>query len=346
MRADLTKMQLQEEPQHASKVQGALYGLFIGDALAMPVHWYYDRQALFRDYGRVSDFTAPKAEHPDSILWRSNYTAPNAKGEILHDQAQYWGRPNIHYHQFLKAGENTLNIKLARLLMDSIKFLEAYRVEDYLQRYIQYMTTPGTHRDTYIEESHRKFFENYARGRPPEKCGREEKHIGGLVGMVPILVHYRGRPNRAREAAREHLALTHPGDRMRIAADLLIDLFVQVLDGRSLKQAVLSAIDSQQNPLVGHPFRKWAKLPDDVVVGRLLSTACYVEHAVPAVIYLALKYHTDPEEMLIVNTMLGGDNAGRGALLGALAGAAGGMASFPPRWIRGLAEPPPYFLSR
>jgi len=76
-------MESQEAPQQASRSLGALYGLYIADALAMPVHWYYDRQALFRDYGWVTDYHAPKNPHPDSILWRSSYTAPNKKGEIL-----------------------------------------------------------------------------------------------------------------------------------------------------------------------------------------------------------------------------------------------------------------------
>jgi hypothetical protein len=31
-----------------SRSRGALYGLYIGDALAMPVHWYYNREALSR----------------------------------------------------------------------------------------------------------------------------------------------------------------------------------------------------------------------------------------------------------------------------------------------------------
>ena len=92
-----------------AKSRGALYGLCIGDALAMPVHWYYNRQALEEDYGRVTDYFAPRNPHPDSILWRSDYTAPNSKGDILHDQAQYWGQKDIHYHQFLKSGENTLS---------------------------------------------------------------------------------------------------------------------------------------------------------------------------------------------------------------------------------------------
>jgi len=53
-----------EERKH-----GCLLGAFLGDALAMPVHWYYDRAALARDYGTVSELVAPKNPHADSILW-------------------------------------------------------------------------------------------------------------------------------------------------------------------------------------------------------------------------------------------------------------------------------------
>jgi len=95
----------------------ALTGLFLGDALAMPAHWYHQRAALRRDYGRIEDHQAPRNPHPDSILWRSHYTPPNRRGEILHDQAPYWGRRGVHYHQLLAPGENTLDPKLGRLLV-------------------------------------------------------------------------------------------------------------------------------------------------------------------------------------------------------------------------------------
>ena len=91
-----------------SRQRGTLLGMFIGDALAMPVHWYYDRHALYRDYGHVTDYLAPKNPHPDSILWRSVYELTGSV-DILHGQRKYWGQHGIHYHQFLKAGENTLN---------------------------------------------------------------------------------------------------------------------------------------------------------------------------------------------------------------------------------------------
>ena len=150
-----------------SKIRGAINGLCIGDALAMPVHWYYNRLALNRDYGVVKNYQAPRNPHPDSILWRSEYVAANPKGEILHNQSQFWGKKGIHYHQFLKSGENTLNVKICRLLIESLNNNGGYDPDDFLKRYIDFMTTPGNHADTYIEECHRNFFTNYARGVPP-----------------------------------------------------------------------------------------------------------------------------------------------------------------------------------
>ena len=329
-----------------NRSQGTLYGLCIGDALAMPVHWYYNRQALEEDYGRVTDYLAPRNPHPDSILWRSDYTAPNSKGDILHDQAQYWGQKGIHYHQFLKAGENTLNVKICRLLIESINHTGTYDADDYLRRYITFMTTPGNHQDTYIEECHRNFFANYARGLPTNRCGAQEKHIGGLIGIVPVVVFYLNQPDKAREAALAHLALTHPGVKMETAGSLIVELLLKVRNGISLKEAILEEIEAQSNPLLGHPFVRLLDNPDDWVIGSRFSTACYVEDSIPAVIYLALKYHDDPEKALIVNTNLGGDNAARGSILGALLGAAHGVEKFPDRWVQGLLEPLPELVQQ
>ena len=324
-----------------SRKRGCIYGLFIGDALAMPVHWYYDRIALQRDYGQVRDYLAPRNPHSDSILWRSSYKPINKRGDILHEQAQYWGRRGIHYHQFLRAGENTLNVKLCTLLMESLNEKGGYDADDYLKRYISYMTVPGNHRDTYVEEYHRHFFTKYAQGVPPRKCGVQENHIGGLVGVVPLVVFYKNDAQTAKKAAQEHLSFTHLGTIMEGAASLLADLLLQILNGIPLKEALMNEIGKNQSPFARYPFLKWLHEPDEMVVGRRLSTACYVEESVPSVIYLALKYHDDPEEGLIANTNLGGDNAYRGAVLGALLGAANGIEAFPGRWIKGLGHPPP-----
>lgn len=328
-------------PDLALRARGAILGTYIGDALAMPVHWYYDRIALREDYGVVTDYLAPKNPHADSILWRSRYDAPNERGEILHEQKRYWGQRGVHYHQFLKAGENTLNLKLCTLLLESLNETGSYDRIDWLDRYIAFMTTPGNHRDTYVEEYHREFFANYAMGRAPTDCAVTEKHIGGLVMVAPLVVFHRHDPKAARQAAKAHVSLTHRGPRMEAAVDLLVDILLPVLAGAGLRETIESLLDRGESSLLAHPFRDWIAESDLQVVGRRLSPACYVEDSVPAVIYFALKYHDAPEAALVANTMAGGDNAYRGAVLGALLGAGNGAEGFPMRWRQGLKSPPP-----
>ena len=235
-------------------------------------------------------------------------------------------------------------MKLCTLLIESLNEKGGYDADDYLKRYISYMTIPGNHRDTYLEECHRHFFTNYAKGVSPRKCGVQEKHIGGLVGMVPIVVFYRDDWQKARKAALEHVSLTHLGTKMEGATVLLSELLLQILNGIPLREALMTEIEKKRSPFAGYPFLKWLDEADELVVGRRFSTACYVEESVPSVIYLALKYHDDPEAGLIANTNLGGDNAYRGAVLGAVLGAANGIEAFPERWIKGLRHPPPELI--
>ncbi len=239
-----------------------------------------------------------------------------------------------------------LTSNFARLLIESLNQTGDYDAEDYLNRYIGFMTTPGSHRDTYVEEYHRHFFTQYAQGKPPRKCGVKEKHIGGLVGLVPIVVFFQHDPERARKAALEHLSLTHLGPGMAAAGSLLIDLLIQTLGGRPLRDAVLATVEKAASPFLSYPFSKWLQEPDGRVIGERFSTACYVEDSVPATIYLALKYHDDPEKGLIANTNLGGDNVHRGAVLGALLGAQNGLEAFPGRWMKGLRHPPPELIQK
>jgi len=43
------------------RAAGAILGAFIGDALALGPHWYYDLAEMRRDYGEwISDYADPK----------------------------------------------------------------------------------------------------------------------------------------------------------------------------------------------------------------------------------------------------------------------------------------------
>jgi ADP-ribosylglycohydrolase len=326
---------------YRDRVAGALYGLFIADALAMPVHWYYDTDALSRDYGQVNDFLAPKNPHPDSILWRSSYTPTSPKGDILHDQARYWGEKGIHYHQFLKAGENTLNGQLAAELLEFVCGRNNYEPGAWLAHFIDFLTTPGNHRDTYAEEYLRHFFANYGRGIDPEQCGRkDEHHIGGFTLMLPLTIYFSDSPEYANKISRAHLALTHGGPLMSAGASLATDLLIKLLHGTPMIEALEEVLLSSGSEPAGRSLLDLLDYPDHIVVGRHFSSACYMDQALPATLFLAAKYHDQPEQGLIANTMCGGDNCGRGSLLGALLGAARGVEAWPLYWRTGLLRQP------
>ena len=326
---------------YKDRAAGALYGMFIGDALAMPVHWYYDTHALKKDYGRVTDFLAPQNPHPDSILWRSSYTPRNKSADILHDQSKYWGKRDIHYHQFLRAGENTLNLKLARELLLLIKKQQQYSQKNWLEHMVNFMTTPGRHHDTYVEEYLRYFFSQYGQGGDLMECGRKnENHIGGLSLMLPLLMVFGQNREYALKMALAHLALTHGGPAMVSGGRIIANIILDVLSGSSLEQSIMAHLLDENGGSTTQSFKSLIDFPDEWVVGRHFSSACYMEHSIPATLFLAFKYAKNPEQGMIANTMCGGDNAGRGSVLGALFGAESGLSCWPERWIKGLLNPP------
>jgi ADP-ribosyl-[dinitrogen reductase] hydrolase len=88
----------------------------------MPVHWYYNPDDIVKQFGKITKYEAPKEKHPSSIMSLSN-TGGHGRGSqqgsvigdvINHGKKQFWGVPNMHYHQGMKAGENTLNALCAR----------------------------------------------------------------------------------------------------------------------------------------------------------------------------------------------------------------------------------------
>lgn len=327
---------------HVNRCRGSLYGMFIGDALAMPVHWYYNTLSLRMDYGVLEDYTAPRNPHPDSILHRSRFVPKSKQSDILHEQSRYWGKPGIHYHQFLQPGENTLNIKLARELLSQLSTGKEYSAKLWLQRMIEYLTTSGNHNDTYVEEYLRYFFTRYGEGISPEKCGRQdEKHIGGFSLMLPLLITLSSDPDKAQALAIEHLKLTHGGEMMRSWGAFLCSCLLGLLHGVSLEESFALGHSTSPVDMDYDELKTLTGYPDETVVCRHFSSACYVHLAIPATMYLALKYEKNPEQALIANTMCGGDNCGRGAVLGAILGAIHGIDCWPRRWVENLTDPPP-----
>ena len=335
----------------AERMRGALWGLFVGDALAMPVHWYYDVAALQREFGTIRDYQDPGAEHPNSIMplastgqaGRGTQEGEVVGGVILKGKKHLWGRPHMHYHHGLRAGDNTLNLLCVRVLIRSMNTAGRHDPVAFLSDYVDFMTAPDSHRDAYAESYHRAFFANYARGVPPDLCAGAEGHdtasIGGLVALPPVILAARGTPDREAAALLAQLRLTHRSARLERYALALGEILSGLLDeARPQVRPLTCAIAAR----LGFPAAaaieqaEAGRLSDLDVIGGRLSPACYIDQSFPAVLYLAGRYANDLEAALIANTAVGGDNCHRGAVLGAILGAALGFQAIPRRWIKGL----------
>ena len=315
-------------------LQNAFIGSLAADAFSMPMHWYYDVNALDADYGSVTGYHAPLSPHPDSILWRSIYSATGPKADILHDQKEFWGKRGIHYHQSLKAGENTLNLQLSAELYRHILAQGAFKLEAWLRRYAEVMLTPGWHNDTYAEEYHRAFFQNYAGGKPLISCGTKDYHIGAL-SMIPGLLAGLEATGTTVPAAQLESVLSlvrsthnHP-DSLRAATDLT-RILSTLAGGASIRDTI------SQLSLPGVSIKKllkWESFEDRKVVGNTLSTACYLPESFLASLHFAWKYHDDFSAAILANARVGGDNCHRGVVLGSIIACSHGV---PDRWLDGL----------
>merc|ERR1719223_580350 len=51
-----------------------------------------------------------------------------------------------------------------------------FNAQHFCDAYVKFMTTPGSHNDTYASTCHRQFFENYTKGVDPMKCASNDGH--------------------------------------------------------------------------------------------------------------------------------------------------------------------------
>lgn len=326
------------------RARAGLRNQFVADALAMPVHWFYNPLEIDRAFpGGIRTLEAAPAHHPSSIMalhstskgGRGAQSSRDPNGNeivgdiILKGRRQYWGVPHMHYHHGMRAGENTLNAHCTRVLMRGITARGGqYDPQGFLTDYIAFMTAePPAHPDTYAESWHRGFFANLERGIPAEHCGpvtHDTASVGALVSISALYLSARAHEvdaDDARLQCREHLALTHPDEGLARVCDAYTAL---------LESLLFRAPTQSTGELIAATARRSLKLDlpalvdngrdDRDVIGRMFSSACYINDSWPSVLYLAFKYREDPRAGLLANANVGGDNVHRGALLGALFG--------------------------
>lgn len=338
----------------AERIRGALIGGYIGDALAMPVHWYYNLNQLREDFpGGIKTYEAPKATFRGSIMNLSN-TGGGGRGSdagtvvgdvILHGKRKYWkSGGSYHYHNLLKKGENTLDSLITRVLLKSIvEEGGSFNADKFRSDYIAFMTTPGTHNDTYAGTCHRMFFANWANGVPPVDCPDNDGHnvdaIDALMN-VPVIVakhaltHADSSASPTMDTQLKNeisacIAVIRKSSVLQRYAEVYGTMLLNVLKGDNLRACVQQAGTS-----IGFNVEESVRRSPNAPM-----TACYITSALPVLLHFAYQYAEDDIEVgLLASANAGGENVARGYLLGVLLGAAEGINRIPANLLSGLHE--------
>lgn len=245
---------------YLDRVRASLWGMHIGDALAMPVHWYYNLGQLERDHGKIKGYVAPTEKIPGSIMSLSN-TGGAGRGSdkgsiigdvILHGKRKYWARGgDYHYHRGMQPGENTLELVISRqCFMASLteKGMDFDRA-DVRERYISLMTTPDSHNDTYAGTCHRMFFANRENGKALDDCPDNDQHnvdtIDGLVNLPPVVFAAAattgGDQESVNASATAAVTLLRRSDQLPQYAKVYAAILTAVAAGAPLKDTVAAA---------------------------------------------------------------------------------------------------------
>ncbi|KAM9766598.1 uncharacterized protein ACNS7B_015500 isoform 1-T2 [Menidia menidia] len=372
-------------------VREAFWALCAADSLSMPVHWYYDVQDIRRDFGGwISGFRAPAQRHPSSILSLSNTAGSGRTGwasgarradvvgsVILHDKLELWRNSDgtVHYHQGLQAGDNTLNVLCA---LRAARTLVSGRFSDVSQPdargavmadYVRFLTTPGSHADTYAESFHRAFFADWRESKPTaprevlafaEQRSRQKLSspfpdgqldaIGCLPMALPfVLLSASANEEQAVSAAVEFVRLTHPHPKVPESVAVYGRALHAVLGGAGVQKQAEQALrrldaweacQSYRRQAARFPLASEERLKVHQSAVNYLGLACYNRGALSSLFYLAHEFHDDLRGGILANTNCGGENCNRGAALGALLGAGSGRGGggVPPEWKEELRD--------
>ena len=336
-------------PTLHDRAVGALLGAFIGDALALGPHWYYDLDALRADYGD----------------WIDGYTAP---------------RPD-RYHAGLRAGESSQAGWLLELTLRSLVECGGYDEADFCRRlddelFAHIDGTPLNGPGGYTSQSMREAWRaRVQQGRPWGEVGGLADNTEAAERGLAIAVRYARQPAQLAHALTANTVLTQIDptvaamtvaygavlgqlvDGQRLDAQLSGRLMALVRSGELPFHTVTRDGEDGVAPGAEKPTPGAFASPDALLTPSNIARAaldpgvriepawkaslvygmpCAVYHQFPAAYYLAARYADDFEPAVLHAVNGGGQNQARAMLTGALVGAMVGVHGIPRRFIDGL----------
>lgn len=329
-------------------------GAFIGDALGVGPHWYYDLDAMRRDYGE----------------WIVGYTDP---------------KPH-RYHSGLKAGQASQAGIILAMLLRSVVEKDSYDEADFCRRMDEElfphldgtpMKGPGGYTSQSIREAWRR--------RVQEK--KSWKETGGHADTTEaaeralvLAAFYAKTPAEVANTVSANTLLTQADEAIVAMTTAYCCVIALLVGGEKLDPALSDKLmnlvkkgelpfhavtsGNRQPPKPGDPDPPRAgrfSSPDALLTPSYMAEAvsdpgikiepawkasivygmpCAIYHQLPAAYYLAARFSDDFESAVLHALNGGGQNQSRAILTGALVGAQVGLSRIPQRFLDGLENAP------
>lgn len=336
---------------YTERAQGALMGAYVGDALALGPHWYYDLDALRRDYGN----------------WITDYTKPMP------------GR----YHAGLNAGQNGQAGFILDLMIGSLVRHGKYIETDFCERMDNELFTrldgtamhgPGG----YTSQSIRETWQLRSQGLPWGETGGLADNTEAAERTLALAVRYAHDPASLAGHVASNTALTQIDPTVLALTVAYCSVLGSLVRGEPLDEGTSGRLmdlvrdgslpfhsvtapgekvpdQNHSSPRKAGQFAspdglltvssilRAAKDPDVRIepawkVSLVYGMPCAIYHQLPAAYYLAGRFQGDFESAVLHAVNGGGQNQARAMLTGALCGAIGGLQAIPDRFISGLED--------
>ena len=223
------------------RVEGMIWGQFLGDAMCLGTHWIYNLEDLKTFYPDLKGFEQPRAGH---------------------------------YHAGKKPGELTHYGEAALVLLESVAENGGLDIADYCQRFFSHFASPDYR--GYLDSATRGTIENAkldAAGLPPEsfnyQAGADDDQLATATSLAPVVARYWKSPDLAQQVERvTRVRQNHPRSvaYMQVYAQILVEL----LAGTDLHSAIHRVQESAgKSPEFGDELTQRFK---DVFERKHLST--------------------------------------------------------------------------
>lgn len=284
------------------KRKAMILGSFLGDSLALGVHWIYDVDRIQREFGRVDRLSKPL---------KDSYHPTKDAGEFTH------------------YGDQTL------VLLESVVSGRKFDLRDFAVSWRKLFENYSG----YFDHATKGTLKNLAEGRDPAQSGSNSSDLAGAARIAPLVAIHTADQEELVSDVRAQTAMTHNHPVVLQDAEFFARTLWLVLSGMapiaamenvcadcfhgsSLDESVSRGLASAGNPTI------------DVVLK--FGQSCDARGAFPAVIHLIARYENNLRNALIENVMAGGDSAARGMLVGMVLGAHLGMEAIPFEWLDAL----------